>query len=98
MNGTPPQAVPPRSGDQVLNTMSRVGLVATLLSPFIAAGLTWIDTHTIITFNEGYQSQLETAVGLGVMYAVAALHMRSIRRHDVAVAEVPAKEPKGDQD
>ena len=98
MSETPQPVNPPRSGDQVLNTMSRVGLIVTLLSPFIAAGLTWFEAHTIIKFGEGYQSQLETAAGLGVMYAVAALHMRAIRRHDVAVAEVPAKEPKGDQD
>ena len=75
-----PQVVQARSGDRVLNTMSQVGLVVTLLSPFIAAMLTWIEKNTSIVLGQNYQSQLETAVGLGIMYGVAKLHMRNIRK------------------
>ena len=69
----------PRSGDQVLNTTVVIGLLVAILSPFTAAAIQWIQGHTNIVFGDGYQTQLETVIGIGIPWAAAKLHMRRIR-------------------
>ena len=85
-----PVLVAPRSGDQILNTLGKVGLLVSLLSPFIAAALKWIETHTSVVFNPGYQTQLETAIGIGIPFAIGTWHMRMIRKRDEPAGSEPS--------
>lgn len=73
---------PPRSGVTILNTFSRVAMLVALLSPFITAALTWIDTNTSVDFTEGYQQQLESALGFTIAWSVAWFQMRLIKKRD----------------
>ena len=82
-----PVLVPPRSGDQLLNTFGKVGLLVSLLSPFLQAALTWIKTHTIVVFTDGYQQQLETAIGFAAIWVVATLQMRAIKKRDANMVD-----------
>ena len=79
MNTQPLQA-PPRSGDQVITVMAIVSPVVSLLSPFLAAAIGFIGARTLIVFPEGYQNQLESALTSGIVFLVAWLRMRSIRK------------------
>ena len=72
-----------RSGDRVLNTTERMGLLMTLISPFVAGGVLWLQTHLRYTqLGDGYAEALQTAIAIYLPTLIARYHMRRIRKAD----------------
>ena len=71
-----------RSGDQVLSTAGRMGMVMALLAPFIAGGVRWMQAHLQYTDlgGEAYVDTVKAALAVYLPLAVARVHMIWIRR------------------
>ena len=74
----------PRSGDKVLTTTERMGMVMAILAPWIAGGVKWLQAHLHYTElgGDAYVDVLKSALAVWLPLLVARWHMRWIRKSD----------------
>ena len=70
-----------RSGDRVINTVVLASAVVTLLSPFIAALVKWLDaSFYYLEFSPDYTKVAEGTVETLIVGGLAKLHMLRIEK------------------
>jgi hypothetical protein len=70
-----------RSGDRVINTVVVASALVTLLSPFIAAAVKWMDaSFYYLEFGPDYTKVVEGTLEMLLVAGAAKFHMMRIQR------------------
>lgn len=70
-----------RSGDRIINTLVVASAIVTLLSPFIAAAVKWLDaSFYYLEFGPDYTKVVEGALETLLVAGAAKLHMMRIQK------------------